>query len=177
MTTFAHIGGGIVVVTAVQQFVFNNEVAPSTIAVGMFLGILPDLDGLFALLFGNWSPGEQMLSHHRYFTHTPFFYLCLSAIIWLGFDWKWAFLFIAVTLTHLLMDSWSTDDGIMWLWPLDDQQYSLFPMDSHAGGIYGLSFYVQTVHNPRLILPEIMIVASGAIVIIRFVVQRYFSVN
>lgn len=177
MTTFAHVGGGIAVAAAVQHFVFKEEIAPSTILVGAFLGLLPDLDSLLALLFGKWSPGAEQLSHHGYFTHTPLFYLCLSVIIGLVFDWKWALLFLAVTLTHLLMDSWSTDDGIMWLWPLSNRQYSLFPMDSHAGGIYGLQFYLQYLRNPRLILPEITIVAAGAFVIIRFVIQRYFSAN
>ena len=175
MTTFAHVGGGIAVAAAVQHFVFKEEIAPSTILVGAFLGLLPDLDTLFALLFSNWSPGGAMLTHHRYFTHTPLFFLGSAAIIWLVADAKWACVFLSVTLTHLLMDSWSTDDGIMWLWPLSSKQYSLFPLDVHSGGIYGLSFYAQYVRNPRLILPEIMIVAAGAFVIIQFVFQRYFS--
>ena len=115
-----------------------------------------------------------MLSHHRYFTHTPLFYLLISGVIWLAVDWKWALIFLSVTLTHLLMDSWSTDDGIMWLWPLNTKQYSLFPMDSHAGGIYGLQFYARYARTPRLILPEILIVAAGAVAIIRFIARRYF---
>jgi membrane-bound metal-dependent hydrolase YbcI (DUF457 family) len=177
MTTFAHVGGGIAVAAAVQHFVFKEEIAPSTILVGAFLGVLPDLDSLFALLFGRWSPGEQMLSHHRYFSHTPLFYLVVSGIIWLVADRKWALIFLAVTLTHLLMDSWSTDDGIMWLWPISNTQYSIFPMESHAGGVYGLQFYARYIQTPRLILPEIIIVAAGATVIIRLVFQRYFSAH
>jgi len=177
MTTFAHIGGGIAVAAAVQHFVFKEEIAPSTILVGAFLGLLPDLDTFFALLFGKWSPGIQMLSHHRYFTHTPFFYLIVSAIIWLVSDWKWAILFLAVTLTHLVMDSWSTDDGIMLLWPLRTQQFSIFSMEVHAGGIYGLQFYARYIRTPRLILPEIIIVAAGIIVIVRFIIQRFWPAN
>ncbi len=177
MTTFAHIGGGIAVAAAVQHFVFKEEIAPSTILVGVFLGLLPDLDTFFALIFGIWSPGAQMLSHHRYLTHTPVFYLIVSAIIWLISDWKWAILFLAVTLSHLVMDSWSTDDGIMWLWPLRTEQYSIFSMDVHAGGIYGLEFYTRYIQTPRLILPEIFFVAAGAIVIVRFIIQRIYSTN
>ncbi len=177
MTTFAHVGGGIAVAAAVQHIVFKEEIAPSTILVGVFLGLLPDLDSFLALLLGKWSPGTEQLSHHSYFTHTPLFYLCLSVIVGLVLDWKWAVIFLSVTLTHLLMDSWSTDDGIMWLWPLTNQQYSLFPMDSHAGGIYGLQFYTRYIQNPRLVMPEILILAAGALVIIRFLIQRYFSAN
>jgi len=177
VTTFAHVGGGIVVVSAVQHYIFKEEIAPSTLLAGALLGLLPDLDSLFALLFGRWTPGIQMLSHHGIFTHTPVFYLLVTLVIGLLLDPKWALLFVSVTLTHLLMDSWSTDDGIMWLWPLSNKQYSLFPMDSHAGGIYGIQFYARYFQTPRLILPELIIVGTGVWVIIRFIVQRYFSAN
>jgi membrane-bound metal-dependent hydrolase YbcI (DUF457 family) len=176
MTAFAHIGGGIAVTATVQLYVFKEEITPSTILVGVVFGLLPDFDTLFALLFGKWSPGSQMLSHHRYFTHTPIFYLLVSAIIWLVMDWKLAVMFLAVTSTHLLMDSWSTDDGIMWLWPFSNEQYSILYMDSHAGEIHGLQFYARYIRSPRLILPEMIIVAAGAFAIIRFVANRYFSV-
>jgi membrane-bound metal-dependent hydrolase YbcI (DUF457 family) len=176
MTTFAHIGGGIAVAAAVQHFVIKDEITPITIVFGALLGLLPDLDTILAILLGKWAPGKEVLSHHRYFTHTPLFYLLLSVLVWALIDWKWAIIFLAVAWTHLLMDSWSTDDGIMWLWPLNSKQYSLFPMDSHAGGVYGLQFYARYVQTPRLILPELFIVAAGAAVIIRFVVQRYFKI-
>ena len=175
MTTFAHVGGGIAVAAAVQHFVFKEEIAPSTILVGAFLALLPDLHTLFALLFGKWSPGGAMLTHHRYFTHTPLFFLGIAAIIWLVADEKWACVFLSVTLTHLLMDSWSTDDGIMWLWPITSKQYSLFPMAIHSGGIYGWRFYWHYIRNPRLILPEILMVAAGVVVIIRYVFQRFLQ--
>ena len=177
MTTFAHVGGGIVVAATVQQFVFKEEIAPSTILVGALLGLLPDLDTIFALVFGKWSPGVQMLSHHRYLTHTPVFYLLISGILWITLGWKWALTFLMVTWTHLLMDSWSTDDGIMWLWPFQNRQYSIFPMNSHAGGIFGMQFYARYIHTPRLILPEVIIVLAGAIMIIRLIVQRYLSAD
>jgi hypothetical protein len=177
MTTFSHVGGGIAVATAVQHFVFKEEITPSVLLVGAFLGLLPDLDTVFALALGKWSPGAQMLSHHRYFTHTPLFYLIISGVLWFVLDWKWAILFLLVTWTHLLMDSWSTDDGIMWLWPLNTSQYSFFPIDAHAGGLYGLQFYIRYIKTPRLVLPEIMIAASGAYMIIRFIVLRYFSIR
>ena len=175
MTTFAHVAGGVAVAATVQHFVFKEEITPSTILVGAFLGLLPDLDSLFALLVDRWTPGGAMLSHHRYFTHTPLFYLLLAGVIWITVDWKWALMFLAVTLTHLLMDSWSTDDGIMWLWPLRKEQYSLFPMDVHAGGVYGWQFYQRYARTPRLILPELLIIAAGVLVVTRLVWQRFFA--
>ena len=172
MTTFAHIGGGIVTAAAVQHFVLREEITPTTIVIGALLGLLPDLDSVFALLLGKWSPGAGRLSHHRYFTHTPIFFLILAGWIWLAAGWKWALMFLAVTLTHLLFDSWSTDDGIMWLWPLRDQQYSLFLMETHSGGIYGLQFYTRYLSTPRLIFPELILVAGGVYVILRYLFNR-----
>ena len=177
MTTFAHIGGGIAVAAAVQHVVFKDEITPSTIIIGALLGVVPDLDTLFALLFGKWSPGAEMLSHHRYFSHTPVFYIIISSLIWWVLGWKWAFLFLMITLTHLIMDSWSTDDGIMWLWPFQMKQYSIFPMDSHAGMVYGLQFYARYFRTPRLVLPEIIFIATGTGIIIRLIIQRYLSVD
>ena len=177
MTTFAHIGGGIAVAATVQHFIFKEEITPSTILVGMIFGLLPDLDSIFAVFFGKWSPGSQMLSHHRYFSHTPLFFILVSVVIWLIFDWKLAFMFVAVTMTHLLMDSWSTDDGVMWLWPISSDQFSIFRIDLHTGGIYGIQFYARYIKTPRLVLPELIIISAGAFVIIRAVVQRYLSGN
>ena len=177
MTTFAHIGGGIAVAATVQHFVFNEEITPSTILAGMVFGLIPDLDSIIAFLFGKWSPGSQMLSHHRYFSHTPLFFISISGVIGLIVDWKLAFLFFSVTMTHLVMDSWSTDDGIMWLWPISSEQYSIFEFDSHTGGIYGFQFYARYIMTPRLVLPELIIISVGAFVIIRVIIQRYLSGN
>lgn len=175
MTSFAHIGGGIAVAAAVQHTIFQEEVTPGTILVGAFIGLLPDIDSIFALLFGKWSPGNQMLSHHQYFTHTPIFFTTVSGIIWVIAGWKWAILFLSITISHLMMDSWGTDDGIMWLWPVNDEQFSIFAIDSHAGGIYGIQFYTKYVKTPRLILPEILIVAAGVIAVIRTILNKYFT--
>ena len=82
MTTFAHIGGGIAFAAGVQHLVFKDEITPSTILAGALLGLLPDIDTLFAFLLGKWEPGAEILSHHRYITHTPIFFLIVSGFIW-----------------------------------------------------------------------------------------------
>ena len=76
MTTFAHVGGGIAVAAAVQHFGFQEEITPVTILAGVVLGILPDLDSLLGVMNGRWMPGDQMLNHHQFFTHTPVFFVC-----------------------------------------------------------------------------------------------------
>jgi hypothetical protein len=99
----------------------------------------------------------------------------LSGIIWILLDWEWALLFLSITISHLLMDSWSTDDGIMWLWPLNSKQISIFAIESHAGGVFGIQFYARYIKTPRLILPEILIVAAGVIAVLRTNMNLWFS--
>ena len=171
MTIFAHVGGGIVVAAAVQNLILQDEITPGTLIAGVILGILPDLDGIFALVLGKWTPGVEQLSHHRLFTHTPVFYLVLSGIIWFWMGWKWALIFFVLTLTHLLFDSWSTDDGIMWLWPFQKKQYSLFTKDIHAG-LFGWQFYLNYLKTPQLILPEIALILGGVTVVICILIKN-----
>jgi membrane-bound metal-dependent hydrolase YbcI (DUF457 family) len=166
MTSFAHVGGGILVAAAVQRLVFQEEIAPSTIVAGAILGFLPDLDSLLAIVFGGWAPGKGMLTHHRQITHTPLLYLLCSVILLLLADWKVALIFGAVTISHLAMDSWCTDDGIMWLWPLKREQYSLFPRDLHTGGLYGWPYYRLYFKTPSLWIPELFAVTGGVIVVL-----------
>ena len=45
-------------------------------------------------------------------------------------------------------------------------------MDTHAGGIYGPQFYLIYVRTPRLVLPELLLVAGGTLVIIRYLLNR-----
>jgi membrane-bound metal-dependent hydrolase YbcI (DUF457 family) len=166
MTGMSHTGGGILVAAAVQRIVFQEEITPSTIVAGALMGVLPDLDILLALIFGKWTPGKSLLNHHRYITHTPLIYLIASLILYWLADWKIALLFGSITLSHLVMDSWGTDDGIMWLWPLRHEQYSLYQKDLHAGGEFGLSFYRSYFKTPSSWIPELLAVLGGASVLL-----------
>ena len=144
MTTFAHIGGGIAVAATIQHFVFKEEIAPSTILVGAFLGYcqisIPSLH--YCLV--NGPLGHKCSLIIVILPTRPYFYLLVSGIIWLVVDWKWALLFLAVTLTHLMMDSWSTDDGIMWLWPLSSNNTVSFRWMRMLGEFMVFNFMPDT---------------------------------
>ncbi len=161
MTPFGHLGGGILVAGLVEKVVLKNQISPTTLGVAILLSILPDLDSFPAALLGKWKPGQQKLDHHDYVTHTPLFYILLSILIWIGLGEELAILFISVTLTHLLLDSWATDDGIMWLWPLRKKKYSILPSNLHEGGLYGVRYYLRYATHLQVSIPELILFVGG----------------
>ncbi len=124
------------------------------------MGLLPDLDSLLATARGH-RPTKGRLRHHRSVTHTPLFYLLMTLLVSLIVPAQKAVLFGILAFLHLVLDSWSTDDGIMWLWPLSRRQFSLFPRDLHAGGVYGLTFYRRHMRCAQMIVPELLFVLGG----------------
>jgi LexA-binding, inner membrane-associated putative hydrolase len=161
MTTFGHIGGGLIVATAAQKIIFKDEFSAVTLLVVIFLSILPDLDSIPAFLFRKWRPGSKKLDHHDYVTHTPIFYILLSIIIWIGIGEELGILFLLLTLAHLLLDSYGTDDGIMWLWPMSKRKFSVFPSNLHEGGVYGIRYYLRYVRHLGSFLPEVLLFMGG----------------
>jgi len=165
MTPFGHIGGGLVVGCLAEKLVLNGQISPGKVGIMVLLSILPDLDSSLAVLFRKWRPGQEKLDHHNYFTHTPFFYLILSGLFWLIWGAEMGVLFLSITLTHLFLDSWATDDGIMWLWPFNRKKYSLFPSDLHEGGLYGVRYYRRYVTKLQVSLPEALLFVGGWLMI------------
>jgi hypothetical protein len=163
MTPIGHAGASIVAAYAIERCVFNNEATPVTLGLSALVGLLPDLDGLAALATNRYRPSRGRLKHHQFFTHTPLFYLVLTAALWLAGMPREAMLFGALSCGHLILDSWGTDDGIMWLWPLNRRQFGLFPRNLHAGGVHGLRFYRRHVRCARVFVPEIALMASGSL--------------
>jgi hypothetical protein len=163
MTPIGHIGGGLVVGCVVEKVLLKEPLTPATLGLIIFLSILPDLDSLPAYIFKKWRPGQKKLDHHNYFSHTPLFYILLSIFVGIGLGKELGLLFLLVTLTHLLLDSWATDDGIMWLWPIRKQKYSILPSNLHEGGIYGVRYYLRYIRNPGLLLPEIILLVGGVV--------------
>ena len=137
MTLVGHVGGSLLAACAVERGLFGRKPTPEALGVAVLMAVLPDADGLLLVVIGRAKPGRERLPHHRYPTHTPFFYLLLTLVVWLLAGGELAVLFGVLALVHLLLDSWGTDDGVMWLWPLSDRQFSFFPTDLHAGGLFG----------------------------------------
>lgn len=94
--------------------------------------VFPDLDMFYFYLID----GRQTL-HHEYWTHLPFFWLCVACVIgW----WSLGRLFLASVFVHLVLDS--VTGGILWLWPWSDASHSLItvPPTPH-GWIYSFVFH------------------------------------
>ena len=164
MTPSGHAGASIVTAYVIERCVFKTEATPVTLGLSALLGLLPDLDGLVALALNRYRPSRNKLGHHEFLTHVPSFYLILTMALWFGGMPRGAVFFGVLTLGHLILDSWGTDDGIMWLWPLSRRQFSLFPRNLHAGGAHGLRFYKRHVRCRRVFVPEVLFLASGSLV-------------
>ena len=78
--------------------------------------------------------------------------------------WQAVVLFVVVTLGHLMLDSWATDDGIMWLYPFRRKQYALLPRPIHAGGLYGKEFYKHYYSLRHFLVAESALVLGGLVV-------------
>jgi len=166
MTLVGHIGGSLIAACVVERGLFGKKPTPVTLGLSVLVGLLPDLDGLLALAIGRVKPGQEQLPHHRYPTHTPFFYLLLTGVVWLFAGVEFAVLFGTLTLVHLLLDSWGTDDGIMWLWPFSSRQFSVFPTNLHADDLFGWRYYWRYVRHWHVTVPEVALLVGGLVLYI-----------
>jgi len=137
---------------------------PVTVGVAIGLSLLPDLDAF-------WMRARQRRqgivghnNHHTLFTHTPIFYLIAASILAYWSSWQTVVMFLVVTLGHLMLDSWATDDGIMWLYPFRRKQYALLPRPIHAGGLYGKEFYKRYYRLWHFLVAESVFMMGGLFV-------------
>jgi hypothetical protein len=167
MTLTGHIGASVAAAYAVERFVFKNEVTPVSLGLAALIGILPDLDTpLILALTRNWRL-QARNAHHQFFTHTPFFYLLLTLLLSLFMSTHLVALFGLLTFLHLALDSWATDDGIMWKWPKagDRTQYSLCPRVVHVDEAHGWEYYFQYYFRTwYTVLPELMFLSGGLLI-------------
>ena len=161
MTPGGHVGASVVATYVITNYVFKTEATPVVLGLSALVGLLPDVDGIVAMMAKRERPMQQKVQHHRYVTHTPLFYLLIALLLSLVVQREMAILFGVLVFAHLILDSWATDDGIMWLWPLSRRQFSLFPRELHGGGAFGLDFYLRVVRCTPMIVPEILLALSG----------------
>ncbi|MBU0493157.1 MAG: metal-dependent hydrolase [Chloroflexi bacterium] len=161
MTIVGHIGGSLLIASVVERGVFSRPAAPATLGLAVLVGLLPDADALLALALGRWRPRQAMLAHHRYPTHAPLFYALLALALWPLAGAEAALLFGALTLGHLLLDTWGTDDGIMWLWPVSRRQFAVWPIHPHTDLVFGWRYYWHYVRHWRAVAAEALLLVGG----------------
>jgi hypothetical protein len=153
LTSGAHIGAGILRAYILQS-ALHQPVTPVMVGVAIGLGLLPDFDAILVRARQHRQGAVGHNQHHAMFTHTPLFFLMIAAVLSLWLSLQSVMFFLVITLGHLMLDSWATDDGIMWLYPLRRKQYALLPRPIHAGGLHGLDFLVA----------ESLLISGGLIV-------------
>jgi len=94
--------------------------------LGLICSILPDIDLLYF-----YGIDHRQHPHHTYWTHMPFFWLSISALVYVierrVFRKQIALvslLLLSGTLLHLVLDS--VAGGIFWLYPWSDTYFRIF---------------------------------------------------
>ena len=118
----AHIPAGYIVTKALQQRLGYQKY----LWVGVLGSILPDFDMLYFYLVDN-----QQHLHHGYWTHIPFFWLCIAVVVYGGLHLSRrtvyltaAHLFFAGIYLHLFLDT--IVGKIEWLQPVSDVKIYFF---------------------------------------------------
>jgi len=142
----------------------HQPITPATLGVAVGLSLLPDLDAIWVRASQRRRGIQGRVNHHEYVSHTPALYLIAALILACWASWQSVLLFVALTLGHLALDSWATDDGIMWLYPFRRQQYALMPQPIHGSGLYGKEFYKHYYSLRHFLVAEVTLAIGGLIV-------------
>jgi len=142
----------------------HQPVTPVLVGVAIGLSLLPDVDALLVRARQHRQGLVGHNHHHALLTHTPLFYLMAAAGLACWMSWQTVAMFLVVTLGHLMLDSWATDDGIMWLYPFRRKQYALLPRPIHAGGLHGKEFYKQYYRLWHFLVAESVLIMGGLLV-------------
>lgn len=98
--------------------------------LGLVSSIAPDFDLAYFYLIDN-----RQHPHHSYWTHIPFFWLCIyTALLLPVYKWfgmrgiRLLSMVLLCGLLHLLLDSFAS--GIKWLYPFDTSYYGIWRIPS-----------------------------------------------
>lgn len=163
LTSGAHIGAGILSAYAFESCL-HQPITPAVLGVAIGLSLLPDLDTIWVRARQRRRGIQGRVNHHEYLSHTPALYLMAALALACWTSWQTVLLFVVVTVGHLALDSWATDDGIMWLYPLRRKQYALLPRPIHDGGLHGREFYRHYYSLRHFVVAESALVLGGLVV-------------
>jgi inner membrane protein len=145
-----------------SQFQFNASTAKKLLALGLLGSIFPDLDMFYFYLIDN-----RQHSHHSYWTHIPFYWICLltscyviAAIIKSRLLIAAATIFIGCILLHLSLDTFA-GGGIMWLYPFQNTYFNIFSIPSKHG--YWILNYL--LHWTALV--EVLIISFAVVTLLK----------
>jgi len=128
----------------VTQFRLDSTKTKWLLCLGLLGSIFPDLDMFYFYLIDN-----RQHSHHSYWTHIPFYWLCLLVICYaIAAFFRSRFLIAAVTvfigciLLHLSLDSFA-GGGIKWLYPFDNTYISIFSVPAQPNRYWVWNYFLH----------------------------------
>jgi inner membrane protein len=105
------------------------------------LSMLPDLDVLLAIYFGD------MANYHNHFTHSLIFGLPVALLCAVILNWtfpasfrKWFLVSLLSYELHIILDMFTGGRGVLLFWPFVSDRFS-FPVDLFYGVQWGLGWF------------------------------------
>jgi hypothetical protein len=137
----------------------------------LFAGIVPDLDGVYHTIIKKGNINDQNFQHHLYYpTHWPSSYIpvVIAFVFSLIFDFYPQYFLIAIVGpgSHLIFDSISCGDGMMWAaawWKIKRGEFGKFiNLDSKKTDGYHGQYWTARYRQTKYFILE-NIAASGVI--------------
>ena len=138
----------------------GTRVTTRLLTLAILAAIVIDADVLLAPLYG-----MQPYQHHRFITHTPFFWAVTFLILYLFLrkykpQYKnYVIIFAFAIFSHLILDT--PEDGIAWLFPLDNNLYGLYFVSQDKPLPIWIDRYLTT---PVTIAQEFLVTIAGLVV-------------
>ena len=128
------------------------------IAIGIFFGLLPDIDSLLLLAkLKNFTEAGVEFKHHSYPTHFPIIYAPLVVIV-IIIPNIYTLTMITALYLHLFADTFYTSDGIKWLYPFKNDFYSL--LSAKTLGKHGIFWEFEYAKSPCYTLEFILLIGG-----------------
>lgn len=151
-----HLAGGYLAASAFMALA-HPALTPAQIqgllVFGALAGDLPDIDLFWFWLAHRRNGPAAAESHRDYATHTPIFWLAISAVItsigWLSgsaFTECVGVLVLIGSWAHLLLDS--IEYGVVWLWPFSHTRFALkksIPSEHETARPGTIRYYIQFI--------------------------------
>ena len=151
-----HLAAGYLVATAYES-IFHPVLTPGQnkglLWIGALAGFIPDIDMFFAFIkIKAWRIDSEKADHRAFFTHYPIIWLIMSlAIFIIGktlsnvFIQSISIVIFLGTLSHFILDSLDSGNGIKWLWPFSNKLYTIKNNNLVVGGNSFIAYWLGLV--------------------------------
>lgn len=141
----AHLGAGYVIYRQSKNRLPEDRrrfwVIPLQVVAVAALSLLPDLDTIPAVLFGDMQRYHNNISHSLFFA-IPVALVCagLFTLVYRSNFWTWFFVSLVSYEIHIIMDFFTAERGVMLFWPLLEARFAS-PVKLFMGLQWGLGWF------------------------------------